>query len=131
MRRDSVVVLPSTATRRQILGVVRSWVALLAEERYADALRMFRRRSHWSAALMKTVIQNYGSAHPRSDGKRFKVTTSAGAPGRRPHHHVRRDLAEVWFDLPLNGAWSDLTATFDIVRHRRGLTLRLDDIHVM
>ncbi len=37
----------------------------------------------------------------------------------------------MWFDLPVNGEWSDLTATFQILRHGDALVLQLEDIHVM
>jgi len=40
-------------------------------------------------------------------------------------------VGQVWFDLPLNGVWSDLTATFDIKLDGEALYLELDDIHVL
>ena len=40
-------------------------------------------------------------------------------------------VGSIRFDLPLDGEWSDLTATFDIVEEEGGLVLRLDDVHVM
>jgi hypothetical protein len=35
------------------------------------------------------------------------------------------------YDLPLNGTWSDVTASFDIIETEEGLALALDDVHVL
>jgi hypothetical protein len=40
-------------------------------------------------------------------------------------------LGHAHYDLPLNGAWSDVTATFDILDTPDGLALALNDVHVM
>jgi hypothetical protein len=40
-------------------------------------------------------------------------------------------LGYVWFDLPLNGYWSDLTTTFDVCVLNDQIVLELNDIHVM
>lgn len=37
-------------------------------------------------------------------------------------------VAEVWYDLPVNGSWSDLAAIFLVKEIDRGLVLALDDI---
>ena len=42
-----------------------------------------------------------------------------------------RAVAEIWYDLNIDGVASDLTATFRVVRGRDGLTIYLNDIHVM
>jgi hypothetical protein len=60
-------------------------------------------------------------------------------PGREPSHkgqhatdeHVNREIDEVWFDRPLDGFWSDLTATFWIREVDGFLLLQLDQIHAM
>ena len=48
-----------------------------------------------------------------------------------PTHDVNREINEVWFDLPLDGIWSDLTATFDIWKLDKCIVLQLEQIHVM
>lgn len=40
-------------------------------------------------------------------------------------------MGHVWFDLPLDGVWSDLTATFDVCKEDGQLVLELVDVHVM
>ncbi len=54
--------------------------------------------------------------------------------GPVPRHEVDRDGADrgfIWFDLPLNGEWSDLTATFWFMPSDDGTVIALDDLHVM
>lgn len=92
---------------------------------------------------MKRVILNYGPPDARGDGKTFKVTPMDRAPARPEHAYQEVERLEspppkdpaligsVLFDLPLNGAWSDLTASFDLIRVKEGLALRLDDLHVL
>jgi hypothetical protein len=127
----------------EILNLVRQWCSFLAEEQYQKAYDLCSHPpdEHWSSTLIETVISNYGSVEPRRDGKRFKVTSLETATGNLiPTHEVDRFenptraddvIGIIWFDLPLNGEWSDLTATFDIKKLGDNLVLVLDDIHVM
>ena len=126
--------LPPDASDSQILDLVRAWADSLATEDYAGALALVDARPHWTPELLRTVITNYGSVEPMRDGSTYRVTpidTAHGGPA--PRHEVARagGRISVWFDLPLNGEWSDLTATFDVVRRNDGLSLVLDDVHVM
>ncbi|HEY1341314.1 MAG TPA: hypothetical protein VGF59_27580 [Bryobacteraceae bacterium] len=126
--------LPPDAADSQILDAVRAWVVALAAEDYAGALVLVEAGPHWTPELLRTVIANYGSIEPMRDGSTYRVTPPGSARGGPPPRHaVARagDRISVWFDLPLNGEWSDLTATFDVVRRHGGLVLVLDDVHVM
>jgi len=126
--------LPSDASDSQILDAVRAWANALAAEDYAGALKMIDARPHWTPELLRTVITNCGSVEPLRDGSTHRVTPTGTAPGGpAPRHEVDHagDRISVWFDLPLDGEWSDLTATFDVVRRDGGLILVLDDVHVM
>jgi len=74
-----------------VRGVIEAWVALLVEERYADALATLGRErplldppstaTRWTPELLAKVIQNYGSVEPREDRKTSAVTPIATAPG--------------------------------------------------
>jgi len=129
--------LPLGTDDATILAAVHDWVALLVEERYREAYDYLShdRGDHWSPHLIETVIHNYGSVEPLHDGTMYRVTpleTATGGP--TPRHEVDRfddARAHVWFDLPLNGQWSDLTATLFVNRSDDSLVLILDDIHVM
>ena len=144
-------VLPVGASDQEILDAVREWVGMLIEERYAHACSFFYRPRHWTPELMRTVIENYGSLESWHDGEIFKVTpleeAKADPPVHMPpRHEVNRyqddpeiDPSEispsypgyVWFDLPLNGYWSDLTATLDLHVLNNQLVFELEGIHVM
>ena len=40
-------------------------------------------------------------------------------------------FGEIWYDLNINGEASDLTATFELKWADDGITVHLNDIHVM
>ena len=127
-------IMPLNANDAQILEVVREWVELLAAEQYVRALEFVDPGQAWTPALLRSVISNYGSVEPRKDGATFRVTSIGDAKGGpAPRHEVDRQGGKVtvWFDLPLNGQWSDLTATFQVLEANGGLALVLDDVHVM
>ena|SRR5215831_1817862 len=127
-------ILPLSATDKDILDVAREWTDLLATDAYDRALELVDPGPNWTPSLLRSVISNYGSVQPRTDHMAFRVTARDAARGEpAPRHHVdrRNNRIAVWFDLPLNDAWSDLTATFDVVENSGGLVLRLDDVHVM
>ncbi|MFT4182942.1 MAG: hypothetical protein QM636_13610 [Rhizobium sp.] len=132
------------ASDEEILSAVRQWCDVMAAEDYDRALAMVE-APDWTAGLLREVVTAYEA--PQTSEKTNKVTSLATAryrPGDEPvnnpwpRHIVDRsaslDGAEdisVWFDLPLDGYWSDLTATFDLKREGDALLLSLDDIHVM
>ncbi len=141
-----MITLSANATDEEILDVARKWTAALARQDYDEAFAMTAHDPYyqWAPDLIKAVIQGYGLPEPRSDGKIFRVTPiESAAGGPPPCHEVEyfeqprpisdTDLlavGEVWFDLPLNGEWSDLTATFKICRSDDCTVLVLNDIHV-
>jgi hypothetical protein len=134
--------LSPPASDEQVFDAVIAWVELLAQENYEAAFQMLRHRrdEHWSPELMKTVITNYGSIEPCSDGTIFKVTSPKDNPQGRDFHEIEwweddpnrpaEYVGIVLFTLPLNGEWSDLTASLHIVEENGDLVLELDDIHV-
>lgn len=135
--------LPRKASDEQILAAITAWVELLAQERYEDAFQMLRHipDEHWSPELMKTVITNYGSTEPCADGAIFKITSPKDNPKGQVFHEVEwwgddpnrpaEYVGMALFTLPLNGEWSDLTASLDIVEEGGKLVLELGDIHVL
>jgi hypothetical protein len=132
--------LPVSATDQEILGAVRDWAHALAAQDYERAYGMTAHDGYhaWSASLIRAVIEGYGLAEAHPAGP-FRVTPLEDAKGGpRPRHEVHRHeraapdgiVAEVWFDLPLNGEWSDLTATFAVHPVGDDLVLCLNEIHV-
>lgn len=132
--------LAPDAADADILKVANLWAALLVDEDYGAAYGMTAHEPDlaWTPALIGTVINGYGSSEPHPDGP-FRVTDlKAATGGPMPRHAVEwfdpvaiaGRLGSVWFDLPLNGAWSDLTATFAIWKPDEQIVLALNEIHV-
>ncbi len=137
---ETAVRLAPDAADADILRIANRWAALLAEEDYGAAYGMTAHEPDfaWTPALIGTVINGYGSPEPHPDGP-FRVTDlEAATGGPTPRHAVEwfdpvanaGRLGSVWFDLPLNGAWSDLTATFAIWKPDDRIVLALNEIHV-
>lgn len=136
--------LPASATDEQILQIAREWADALARDDYEAAYNMTGHDPYyqWTPDLIRTVVSNYGGVEPLGDGSTCRVTPLDSAQGGPTPRHVvarrtvpadasgARDLGAVWFDLPLDGEWSDLTATFEIVSEEDELHLVLNEIHV-
>ena len=125
-------------TDDEILAVVETWIDDLGREDYVSA---YSRTEHdpyyaWTPNLIRTVIEGYGHTEPHPSGEVFKVTDRKSAAGKPFHREVERteisdsSLAEVRYDLPLNGEWSDLTATFRIQMLDASPIIILEEIHV-
>jgi hypothetical protein len=141
-----MIVLPIDATDDAILSVVRKWVAALAAGDFETAYAMTAHDPYyrWTPERIREVIAGYGLPEPAPDGIVHRVTPmeTAEQDDVRPVHEVvrwkgprrteggRDAIGEVRFDLPLDGAWSDLTATFEIQRGADDIVLVLNEIHV-
>ncbi|TGQ64232.1 hypothetical protein EN829_020110 [Mesorhizobium sp. M00.F.Ca.ET.186.01.1.1] len=142
--KTALVHLARDASDEDILAVVRRWSDTLAVEDYEGALAMVR-APDWTVDLLQKTIAGYG--HPEPTDRVHKVTPLASAryyPGDEPvnnpwpRHEVDRDtlpngepFISVWFDMPFDGYWSDVTATFDVDRDGDMLVLTLEMIHIM
>jgi hypothetical protein len=60
----------------------------------------------------------------------ISTDVSSAKRDRRPKND-HGEIAEVWYDLNINGLACDLTATFRVVENSDGLVVKLNDIHVM
>jgi hypothetical protein len=128
--------LAANATDDEMLALVERWIDDLSRGDYAAA---YARTSHdpyyeWTPELIHAVIAGYGLPEPHRRGP-FSVTDRLSAHGTPRYEIDREDLgpgtvAEVWYDLPLNGEWSDLTATFRFERDGDFLRAVLQEIHV-
>ncbi len=137
---DGVLTFPQTASDAKLLDGVKMWVDMLAEERFSEAYQLTAHDSYhaWTPDLIRSVVAGYGSPHkPGEHEYRIsKVSDTRGGSSPRwvvdrwkdaePRHRV----GFVSFDLPVDGEWSDLTATFEIVERHDQLVLVLQDIHV-
>lgn len=138
-------VLPHHPSDVEVLDVVRAWARLLAEEDYASAFALTEHDPYylWTPSLIRDVIAGYGSPCDRR-GPRHRVTPIEYASGRdNPRQTItwfdrsgdersqQARVGYVEFDLPLDGEWSDLTATFEIQRRGGRLVLVLNEIRVL
>ena len=140
-----MIVLPVDAADEAILAAVREWVAALASGDFAAAFGMTAHDPYyrWTPDLVRDVIVGYGLPEPAPDGIEHRVTPveTAEVQDVHPRHEVTRwgnprnagngrdAIGEVVFDLPLDGAWSDLTATFEIQQGSADVVLVLHEIH--
>ena len=127
--------LPASATDQDIIRFVDQWAALMEREDYEAA---FAHTDHspemkWNASLIREVIKAYDECDPDQ-----KVTLHGVPTDVKQRKEIDRwpknrynEIAEVWYDLNINGFASDLTATFRVVENIDGLLIRLNDIHVM
>ena len=130
--------LPLNTTDDELLGFVEMWIDDLARGDFAGA---FARTKHdayyaWTPELLESVIAGYGLPEPHPSGTHYVVTSRAAARGRAHTRTVEREdasspiVARLYHDLPLNGEWSDLTASFRVERTPDGLDVILEEIHV-
>jgi hypothetical protein len=129
--------------------------------REAHGMLLPHSQRRWTPELIEQVISNYGTLPPDGRRGTFRVTafdTAGGAPDvkrlrvdpgddtcsgevhpRYPfavyqflHGPSRRgSVGRVHLDYPLNGRWSDLSTTFDMIPCGDGLGLGLIGIEVM
>lgn len=132
--------LPESATDGEILARIGEWEALLARREYERALASCDAADGWSADLLRHLIEDGwddpGPHHVTVEGHP-RALPAGGACVRVALRDVRRfggnaggEVAEVWYDLHVNGVASDLTATFRLVRVPGGLRLRFIDVNV-
>lgn len=80
----------------------------------------------WSEASIRKALNDYSPIARVSE-----PTSATGRP--RVTSGEFDDGSGYWVDhdVPLNGAWSDLTAQFEFKRHGTGYAVVLHDIHVL
>lgn len=130
--------LPAISTDQELLEKLETyWVRALASETYAEACDMLVNQEEWPPSLLKTLINNHGILPPPRNEVVNIVTEPQEASGK-PHHYVSRGEWEteenfigcLCYDLPLNGAWSNLSAVFTLCVTDDILSFRLDGIEV-
>jgi hypothetical protein len=144
--------LPLTATDEEIFDFACRWTQLLVDEDYQAAFDMLcytpaYADKFWllNATELETCIVNYGYYEPLPGEPTYKVTpieTADGEPWQlnpqSQRHLIRHELNHLypghlgwlqWF-LPLNGKWSDLAATLDMVEQDGRLVFVLTSLRI-
>ncbi|MBS2034111.1 hypothetical protein JST97_03940 [bacterium] len=125
-------------TRDSILRSVEEWIDLLAREDYSSAAAFLGTEvdSEWTPDLLRKIIQDH-RVHREQVGPSKVSRALETTGGLTPRHEVNfasemeNVLAEVWYDVPLLGEWSDLTATFLLKETVGGAYLVLENLHMM
>ena len=148
-----MIVFSVSALDEEIRKAVVAWSELLANEQYADALAMFLHTSEsfgfeWTPTRLQDWISNYGCARKDYDsGEYSKVSSLFEQPNSKMYIRNAIDV-DRWnlygldpaqyvgmvhyFDIPLDGEPSDLTARFHIKRIGPSqIALEFLDIHIM
>jgi len=127
--------LPISASDEDLIKFADEWARPLEAEDYAAAFGFTAQEPsmQWTPELIRQVIKSYGEC---SAGQ--KVTLNGEPTDIHQRKEVTRwqddghgSIGEIWYDLNIDGYASDLTATFYIEEGPDGLTVRLNDIHVM
>lgn len=148
--------LPIDASEKEIKDIIIEWNELMAQERYAEALELvpydtnhYYNDSEWTPELLKSVVYGYGLAGYTKEelekefGCIYKITSLNNISNRNEiiqsieinydmEWFEENDLAEILYDVPLNGSQSDLTASFILRRvNDKYITVIFEDLHVM
>lgn len=143
------VKIKNPATLIDIKNAIHSWLDLLADEKYRDAYAFTLHDPYyeWTPELLEQVINGYGLPYENDGSPKYKVTKWSTAINEdncryneeitffdKPRDYSSQNLleiGEVYYNLPLDGEWSDLTATVIILQSADFTTLELNEIHVM
>jgi hypothetical protein len=127
--------LPSNASDDDLIRFIDYWAELMEQENYVAAYGYTQHIAEmkWSPELIRQAVKSYGRSDPVQ-----KVTLAGKPTDITQRKEVSRftknrygEIAEIWYDINLDGYASDLTATFRVVEAEDGLVIKLNDIHVM
>jgi hypothetical protein len=120
----------------EIIFFIRNWIELLSDDEFEKACSLLDAPESgsddiaWNAAILKEAFLNYGSVG------RMPIINS---PYQMDLDTEKIDFYEyddssgyaVDYDIPLDGAWGDLTAQFSFKIIGDAYTVTLEDVHVL
>jgi hypothetical protein len=138
----TMVKVPLSASDKELLQIVRTWLDVLAAEDYERIFADLGYAMSWGRGSegIREDIERYRSSDLYPDIAKFRVTDWRTARGGNPDPRIliRRYkpseqlplVASIEMDLPLNGQWSDLQADFVVMASDDGSNgiLVLEDI---
>jgi hypothetical protein len=140
--------LPLNCSDADVLAFARRWTEQLVHENYAAAFEMLHHvpahpGKSWvnNPEALRAWIVNYGSDEAIPDEPECRVTPIESATGEQPRDYLSLDrdnptrrypgyVGRLDWPLPLNGEWSDLKASFDLVEHDGALVFVLVALRV-
>lgn len=123
------------ATDTEIIHFIDQWVRLMEAEDYIAAHAYTAQSPHmgWTPVTMRQIVKSYDECHLTQ-----RVTLEGCETDIQQRKEIYRYaesrlgcIGYVSYDLNIDHVVTDLTATFDIRTDEHGLTIVLDDIHVM
>ncbi|MGX1786064.1 hypothetical protein ACWIGM_04965 [Bosea sp. NPDC055332] len=137
---DSRLRLPLNASDAELIEAARHWVDRVAGGDYEGALALIV-PGDWTPKLVRDVVNGYGIIDEGPQRRKITpVATATALKGdvRVPNHWITRSAvddggagAEVGFQLPINGFWSDLSLVMETLKQGDSLVLELQTIHVL
>jgi hypothetical protein len=115
-----------------LVKYVERWVGFLAKSQWTDAFALTDAPNQygirWSETEIRRTLTEYGCGRTPTVTQLNLMAT----PGRSSVV-ARADGSgySVYYDLPLDGEWSDLTAQFDFTWNGESYQASLHDLHVM
>lgn len=131
----SMAHLPVSASDEDLINFADEWAKLMEAEDYVAAFEFTSHEPsmHWTPVQIQQVIKSYdecsASQKVTLNGKPTDVSQRKEVMRWEENRHG--SIGQIWYDLNIDGYVSDLTATFDVQVGPDGLTVRLNDIHVM
>ena len=133
--------IPETSNPDQLLAVIRDWFRLLAADRWDEASAMVDEPNgygnRWTPLDIRQALDlayapgcRYRTEHPEGPQVSDPDAT-AGVPHASIVTFQDGSGFSAEHDVPLNGAWSDLTAQFEFLRRPGGLAFIVHDLHVL
>jgi hypothetical protein len=121
-------VIPATSSPADAFAAfARRWFAALAEHRDAEAVAILDEPNsygiRWTPKSIRAVIARYGA----------REITNPETATSKLHSSLLEIPGGYSFDIdvPLDGAWSDLTAQFEFLRRGNDFAVVLHDLHVL
>jgi hypothetical protein len=137
--------LPLNANKEELITAVEEWVDLLVAKKYQEALRFIYPIPYpeWDAQYFENWIVNYGFDQPLKDGSTVEITPRSQAKGKQYNREFEayetqiddntglEVIGMIFYDMPLDGRWSDLTAQISVCKFENSLVLDMHGLHVM
>jgi hypothetical protein len=132
--------LPSNSGDATIVAAIEEWVDLLAAGKLDDATAWLYQppddAQTMTAELIDQLIVDYWWDAPPAPGGRHRVTQRDSAAGDGPRTSLVRLAADrtagsVYYALPVDGKWSDLTAILEFRRLDDATVISLHDLNVL
>jgi hypothetical protein len=125
----------------ELLAVIQQWFRLLPGGRWDEASGMLDEPNRYGIRWTPQYIR-YALDLAHGPGCRFRVSHPEGPQFTNPDTASGHACADVVafddgsgysadHDVPLSGAWSELTAQFEFLRRPGGLAIVLHDLHVL